>query len=33
MRIFKFIMCLEAHYICMVKHEFQYTALVSLNVS
>jgi len=22
-------MCLEAHYICMVKHEFQHTALVS----
>jgi len=25
-------MCLEAHYICMVKHEFQHTALVSFNV-
>jgi len=29
MTIFRFIMCLEAHYICMVKHEFQDTALVS----
>jgi len=27
MSIFRFIMCLEAHYICMVKHEFQHTAL------
>jgi len=25
-------MCLEAHYICMVKHEFQHTALVSFTV-
>jgi len=25
-------MCLEAHYISMVKHEFQHTALVSLNI-
>jgi len=25
-------MCLEAHYICMVKHEFQHTTLVSLNI-
>jgi len=25
-------MCLEAHYICMVKHAFQDTALVSFNV-
>jgi len=32
MSIFKFIMCLKAHYICMVKHEFQHTALVSFNV-
>jgi len=22
----------EAHYICMVKHEFQHTALVSLTI-
>ena len=27
MSIFRFIMRLEAHYICMVKHEFQYIAL------
>jgi len=32
MSIFRFIMCLEAHYICMVKHEFQHTAMVSFNV-
>ena len=25
-------MCLEAHYICMAKYEFQHTALVSCNV-
>jgi len=25
-------MCLEARYVCMVKHEFQHTALVSFNV-
>jgi len=25
-------MCLEVHYIGMVNHEFQYTALVSFNV-
>jgi len=25
-------MCLEAYYICMVKHEFQHTALVAFNV-
>jgi len=25
-------MCLEAHYICIVKHEFQNTALASLNI-
>jgi len=25
-------MCLEAHYICMVKQFFQHTALVSFNV-
>ena len=24
-------MCLEAYYTCMVKHEFQHTALVSFN--
>jgi len=29
---FGFIMCLEAHCICMVKYEFQHTALVSLNI-
>jgi len=29
MSIFRFGMCLEAHYICMVKHELQHTALVS----
>jgi len=23
-------MCLEAHYICMVKHDIQHTALVSI---
>jgi len=27
-----FILCLEAHYICMAKHEFQHIALVSFNV-
>jgi len=32
MSIFRLIMCLEAHYICMVRHEFQHTALVSFNV-
>jgi len=32
MSIFRFIMCLEAHYICMIKHELQQTALVSFNV-
>jgi len=26
-------MCLEAHYICMVKHEFQHTVLVSFNAN
>jgi len=31
MSIFSFVMCLEAHYICMVKHEFQHTGLVSLH--
>jgi len=33
MSIFMFVMCSEAHYICMVKHEFQHrpTALVSFN--
>jgi len=25
-------MCVEAHYIWMVRHEFQHTELVSLNV-
>ena len=25
---FRFVMCLEAHYIRMVRHEFQHTALV-----
>jgi len=25
-------MCLEEHYILMVKHEFQHTAVISLNV-
>jgi len=25
-------MCVEAHYICMVKHEFQHIALVLLNI-
>jgi len=32
MSIFRFVMCLEANYICMVKDEFQHTALVSLNI-
>jgi len=32
MSIFWFAMCLEVHYICMIKHEFQHTALVSLNI-
>jgi len=32
MSIFRFIMCLEPHYICMAKHEIQHTALVSFNV-
>jgi len=32
MSIFRFIMYLEAHHICMVKHEFEHTALVSFNV-
>jgi len=32
MSIFGFIVCLEAQYICMVKHEFQHTGLLSLNV-
>jgi len=32
MSIFGFVMCLEAHYICMAKHEVQHTALVSLNI-
>jgi len=25
-------MCLEADYVCIVKHEIQHTALVSFNV-
>jgi len=32
MGILRFIMCLKARYICMVKHEFQHTALVLFNV-
>jgi len=32
MRIFRFIVCLEAHNICVVKHRFQHTALVSFNI-
>jgi len=32
MSIYRFVMCLEAHYICMVKHEYQHTALVSFNI-
>jgi len=32
MSIFRFIMCLEEHYILMVKHEFQHSAVISLNV-
>jgi len=32
MSIFKLIMCLEAHYICMVKHECQHTALASFYI-
>jgi len=32
MSILRFDMCLEAHYICMLKHGFQHTALVSFNV-
>jgi len=32
MSMFRFIMCLEACYIIMVKHEFQHTALVSFIV-
>jgi len=31
MSIFRFIVCLEAHYICMVKHELQDAALVLFN--
>jgi len=31
MSIFRFVMCLEAHYVSTVKHEIQHTALVSLN--
>jgi len=29
MTIFRFITHFEAHHICMLKHEFQHTALVS----
>jgi len=32
MSIFIFFMGLETHYICMVKNEFQHTALVSFNI-
>ena len=32
MSIFSLFKCLEAHYICMVRHDFQHTALVSFNV-
>jgi len=32
MSIFKLIVCLETHYIGMVKHGFQHTTLVSSNV-
>jgi len=32
MSVFRFIMCLEAHYIFMVKHEFQHAALVLFNI-
>jgi len=32
MNIFRFIVCLEADYVCMVKHEIQHTALFSFNV-
>jgi len=31
MSIFRFIMCLKAHYICVAKQEFQHTALVSFS--
>jgi len=30
--IFRFVMCLEAHYICMVKHGFEHNALVPFNI-
>jgi len=32
MSIFKFNLCLDAHYIFMAKHEFHHTAMVSFNV-
>jgi len=32
MSILGFVMSLEAHYVCGVKHDFQYVALVSFNV-
>jgi len=32
MSIFSFFMCLETHCTCMVKGEFQHTALVSFNI-
>jgi len=30
--MFRFIMCVEAHLIGMLKHEFQHTALVLFNI-
>jgi len=32
MSILSLFKCLEAHYSCMVRHDFQHTALVSFNV-